>query len=508
MVRRRCIVTIIISVAVSGCASTGGSATSWGTDLDTWMERDLTPYLSTQLSTHPRFKGESAMLVVFEDGSPTPVANELSLNLRDRLLDSLVESGGINLGWHAAQKPWTKPTSSAAIDCARDQVHYYVGLELKRINSNRYEIHVRALDLEDHTWVTGFGNRWQGPLTTAQRKAAKTKRTDEALRGSRALPFTVTQTDLLAADLAHDLACELSQSGSDEYVAIAETATTNLQSLNGTVELIGNNLARYQALSFTDQADQANAILKGKAHAIDDDLYQYWATVVPLNRSEDLQSLGVSAYIRIPGQRPAFTPVSQVTTQTLPHQNDVGLRQKDIVLASLRIIEPQYPTACATANPWRRGRRLADPDYTVSPDDCFGLELRARRDAKVFLLNHQVNQGMVRLSSQPCHAPTEIRIARAGEAIRFPDSADAWPSALGWQSATGLETFYVVAVTNTDAAEALARQLDYLPERCTVTASPGLAGPELEAWLDDLKFIVSKWDQYIDWRAVRVRHVY
>ncbi len=499
---------LIITLFLAACATPSTGLTSWGMDLDTWLDQDLTPYLAKKLSEHPRFKGEPVLIIVMQDGQPTPTTNEFALGIRDRLLDSLVDTPGITLAWQPGQSQWQTAQTASSIDCSRSHVHYYIGIDVSRVNSGRYHISVRALDLEDQSWTPGLSSQWTGPLTTAHRRAFEKKTTDNSLRGSRELPFEASQTDLMAAYLAHNLTCSMFRDSHDSYSTIAEVDTTASPPLIGTVELVSNNLARYQAVTVTDQPEQAAAVLKGKAHAIDDDLYQYWITVLPKDSSVDVQAASTSAYVRLPGYYAAGAGALDAA-EPIAMRYPVPEPTSDLpVIASLQVIQPRQKTACDTADPWRRGHRVVGHETSVARYECFGLQLQAQRNARLFLLNRQINQGLVRLSGRDCRSPTEIRLVRAGETVRFPDSVDAWPTAMGWQGRSGLETFYAVAVTAPEAAADIARHLDRLPERCTMAATPGLNGPRLDDWLDEFGTILTRWDAHVDWQAIQVRHVY
>ncbi len=501
-------VILMITLLLAGCATPSTSLTSWGVDLDTWLDQDLTPYLATKLSEHPRFKGEPTLLIVMRDGQPTPTTNELALGIRDRLLDSLIDTPGITLAWQPRQSKWQTGAAGSSVDCSRSRVHYYVGIDVSRINSGRYQVSVRALDLEDQSWVPGFSRQWTGPLTTAHRRAFQKDITDNSLRGSRELPFEASQTDLMAAYLAHNLTCSLFRDSHDRYSTIVETDVTTSPPLTGTVELVSNNLARYQAVTVTDQPEQADAVIKGKAHAVDDDLYQYWITLLPKDGTSEVQALSTSAYVRLPGYH-ASEPGVLDEAEPVAMRYPVSDPASDVpVIASLQVIQPRQHSACDTADPWRRGHRIVGEDHSITRYECFGLQLHAHRNARLFLLNRQINQGLVRLSGRDCRSATEIRLVRAGETVRFPDSVDAWPTAIGWQGRSGLETFYAVAVTSPQAAADVARHLDRLPERCTVAGTRGLNGARLEDWLDEFETILADWDAHVDWKAIHVRHVY
>ena len=140
-------------------------------DLDRWVDRDLIPYVQQQLQKHPRFRNETVMFVVLRDNAPASASNALALSIRDRLLDAAVATPGVAIGWQQGRSG--SPVDSAPQDCARDDVHYYVGVELTQKLDSSYAVDVRALDLEDRNWVTGFGRQWQGRLSTTQRQAMR-----------------------------------------------------------------------------------------------------------------------------------------------------------------------------------------------------------------------------------------------------------------------------------------------------------------------------------------------
>ena len=67
-------------------------------------------------------------------------------------------------------------------------------------------IDLRTLDIADRTWVTGFDLTWQGKLTQSQQQALEQRQADPWFRGARTAPYDPEQSDLLAANLARDLA--------------------------------------------------------------------------------------------------------------------------------------------------------------------------------------------------------------------------------------------------------------------------------------------------------------
>ncbi|MDH3750686.1 MAG: hypothetical protein OEU40_08830, partial [Gammaproteobacteria bacterium] len=248
-------------------------------NLNHWVEHELIPIVRQQLVEHPRFKGETVMFVILDDNAPSPVSNELALSLRDRLLDAALHTPGVLLGWQQGRGGGAE--RSQPVDCTRNDVHYYIGIELSKRLDDTYSAGLRALDLEDRTWVTGFGSSWRGKLTPIQRQAVSNIQTDKTFLGARDVPFTAEQTDLLAAHLAHEMTCTLSRETSGNYIVTATGAETTPDVLDGTAELVSNNLASRLTLEFTAEDEQSNATLSGQAHRIDGPLFQYWLTITP-----------------------------------------------------------------------------------------------------------------------------------------------------------------------------------------------------------------------------------
>ncbi|MCH9696132.1 MAG: hypothetical protein K0U72_16570 [Gammaproteobacteria bacterium] len=489
------LVTLVLAQAIPATAQ------SREKDLDRWVERDLIPYVKQQLVAHPRFQNETVMFVVLEDNAPASSSNELALSLRDRLLTAAVNTAGVAVGWQHGRT--TRAMDPRQDDCARNDVHYFVGLELTQELDSSYLVRVRALDLEDRNWVTGFGKDWQGRLNTIQRQAMRQQRADTTFLGARDVPFNVAQTDLLASSLAHQLSCTLKQQLEDEYVVRNDIGEPAGDGLGGTLELIGNNLAKRQALTLTDEAGLANAKLKGKAHHVDGTLYQYWLTVTPEAGNDSLTALSASAYVILPYAAPEepvakVAPIASATAQIqttgyAPGRTiSVPNAGKDGNINSLSIVAPQSRSDCG------------------SP--CSLLRTRANKDAIVFYLEHQAQYGLVRLGDAQCRQRTAAKVARRGDTLDFPiartttDSRN-WTETYDWSTQPEQTTYYAVVVTDARAARVIANHVDQLPMRCSSSMRPGLQGELLQEWLTDFATMTAKSAQHIDWRAIRVRDV-
>ncbi|NNC76400.1 MAG: hypothetical protein HKN77_00470 [Woeseiaceae bacterium] len=486
-------------------------------NLDLWVDGQLIPSIKDKLLSHPRFKGETVMFVVLNENSPAPVSNELALSLRDRLLDAALESDGIRVGW---RQTGTNYSRNSSIDCTRNDVHYYIGIELSEQIDRRYEIKIRALDLEDRSWVGGFGTSWRGNLTSTQKRALETVQVDRTFLGARDVPFTNGQTDLLARHLAHELSCELFGQTSGRYVlpapATNDDASTDL--LDGALELIGRNIAAHSAISITSDPTGGNATLSAEAHVINDALHQYWLTIAPDDPDGELGAISVSAYVLIPNTalasnrsgrtvNPAITSGNSRNTRLRPQVSIPNSAGRPI-LGPLRVVSPDYESECRDQQSlYRASSRWADSKR------CSLLEARSHSDAVVFVIEHQPHLGLVRLGGEICRRRTAARVVRGGEPMRFPiarfePGTGQAKSTDRWFVAPTVDTFYAIAIQDAAAARQFANHIDKLPQRCGTSLRPGLSGPALRIWLDEFANLAARSVGSFDWRAIELKNVY
>lgn len=510
MTRRLLILfTILVAQAIPAVAQ------SREKDLDRWVDRDLIPYVRQQLIVHPRFKNETVMFVVLRENTPASASNELALSLRDRMLAAAVATPGVAIGWQ--QGRGSNSSEAQSQDCTLDDVHYYIGIELTQKLDSSYSVNVRALDLEDRNWVTGFGKRWQGRLSTTQRQAMRQSRIDETFLGARDVPFTLAQTDLLAAYLAHELTCAMQRRVADDYIVATNLQEPTAVGLKGTVELISNNLASRQALTLSNDETRTNAILSGKAHQIDGVLHQYWLTVTPESEDDDVTALGASAYIVLPNTpavaQPKPEPIpkkvysTKRTVSTAPVSVSIPNAGKDSFISPLKLRAPTSFADCRAD-----GLSVREASYVTGIRACSLLQTEAQADSVVFFLEHQANHGLVRLADPECRSRTAARIARSGESLSFPIAKTStarqnWSETYDWLLDPDLDTYYAVVVTNSQLARRVANHMDELPLRCSASIRPGLDDEELREWLGDLAMIAARSSESIDWRAVKVKDV-
>ncbi|MDH3748381.1 MAG: hypothetical protein OER97_09255 [Gammaproteobacteria bacterium] len=483
-------------------------------DLDRFVDRELIPFVTQQLLTHPRFKGETLMFVILDNNTPAPISNELALSLRDRLLDAALDTNGVRIGWRQGS---ADRLGTTAVDCTRDDVHYYIGLELSQQVDRSYELSLHALDLEDHRWVGGFVKSWRGRLNGSQQQAIQRTQVDQTFLGARDVPFTLAQTDLLARHLAHELSCDLLRQTNGEYIVPTSTAANSDDELDGTVELIGNNIAAHSAIELTVDSDRANAALAGKAHQIDGPLYQYWLTVTPNGKDTDLTTLSASAYVVMPNTRyanmepttPVTVPRPQARERALPIPAAISIPNagSDALIGPLQVHSPTSVAQCGsqdaflqTASYWSRGRQ------------CSLLEASTHSDAVVFVLEHQPHLGLVRLGGDNCRDRTTARVVRRGGSLRFPiapfstNTGQAQESD-DWLVTPRVDTYYAIAISDARSARRIANHIDRLPMRCGAPSRSGLTGADLRNWLDDFAMLAAQSANHIDWRALELKDV-
>lgn len=473
-------------------------------ELVSWVDGELAPYLAEQLARHPRFKGEPVLLVSMDGADVRPDIDELTGSIRARLMDALLSTPGINLVWRPATRPWQHDRGPAELRCQDNtEVHYYIGLQIAKLPGGGYRLTVRALDLQDNAWVTGFGRQWEGRLNRAQRLALAHHHPDAYLRGLRVLPFTEAEIDLLATYLAHNLSCQLRGHGGENVAVYPAIPDAGPSTLVTTLELVGNQLARMQAVQVADAPARANHTLKGKMHPIHGGLHQVWMTLRPEGDEGGNGSLGTAAYLQLgaagsrPGQQVASIAPIRTEAVTSPRP----------MLSAIRLVKPRDPSLCASVTPWRRGRKAFYPSEAVSPGECFAMELDVREAAQVFLLGHRMDGALVRLMPTACRrAGLSSAQARAGETLRYPSKAGGAGQVMPWSGEAGLETYYAIAVNGPVATRAFKAHLGELPAYCDAGAEDQLSPGDMERWLAGLDGLVADYGEGIDWQAVRVRH--
>ena len=140
--------------------------------LQRWLDDELAPYLAQQLGQHPRFKGESVILVRLDGPDIQADIDGLTRSVRDQLMDSLLTDAGVRLPWQPQQPPAQHHRRLDQVECGRIRdANYYIGIEISRSATAQYRVSVRALDVRAGERVSGFGKSWAGDLTSGELRA-------------------------------------------------------------------------------------------------------------------------------------------------------------------------------------------------------------------------------------------------------------------------------------------------------------------------------------------------
>lgn len=87
-------------------------------------------------------------------------------------------------------------------------------------------------------------------------------------------------------------------------------------------------------------------------------------------------------------------------------------------------------------------------------------------------------------------------------------SADNTSTADTWLLTPEGDTYYALAVSNSEAAHLLSRHLQRLPQRCTTAVRFGLQEESLRDWMKEFTRTIEQWRDHVDWHGIQVRNVY
>ena len=261
-------------------------------------------------------------------------------------------------------------------------------------------------------------------------------------------------------------------------------------------------------------------MLSGKAHRIDGALFQYWLTVTPKNPDDELSTLSASAYILMPGIRladdgsAAAPPGAAEDPKVLPPPRrmsptvSVPSAGDDPLLGPLRIFESDSASSCGDA----ADATMRRTTYNSGQGACSLLAATTRRDAIVFILEHQANYGLVRLGGRDCRERTSPHLVTRGQLMRYPipytsPGRSQTREATDWLASPDVDTYYAFAVNDARAARQFANHFDRLPMRCNSSLRPGLTNNALHRWLDEFAVLAARHAGHVDWRAIEIKDV-
>lgn len=463
-------------------------------NLNKWLEKELYPHLKQRLGQQGSMQGQPFVMVAMQGETIEAEINDLAAYLRDKIRDELQTSDGIELVWRGAAKPWQNPRSLVDLRCAEVVTpRFLVGIDASYNDiDDKLQVVVKAQDLQDGAWVSGFTRRYQGSATDKQREALKPQQPDEQLRGARQLPFAMDQSTLLAAYLARDLGCQIRQQGTGTATfAMAPLVATAPGYFHTAVGLAVNYLGQLRELTQLQDTAGAAMILEADVHATDPDrgVYQLWMSALRQGGAQPTSvSLHSKAYAQLYGDAATIVP----GTVNWPPGREL--------LADFQALAPATDGLCQADKPWLLGERLLDKDSRLRSGQCLALRVSAVHEAELYVFNQGASGQFTRMLPNSCQALSEAgNRLLAGQMLVLPEGG----GTLKLDDTAGIERFYVVAVDHPAAKALLEQQIATIPDLCAGAASTGANMVSFEQTLGRLNTETSG---HLQWRMVQFHH--
>jgi len=410
------------------CFLTSGCATVPKTDnremikeisLNDWVNQTAIPYLTKELGNHPRFKGEPFLIVSMDKDKIDTEINELTVQIREQIIDGLLTTPGIALIWRPSFTPWEHHTNLEDVKCNTVvKEKYYVTLDtaISPVNGN-LNVKIRALDIAEERWIPGFGISWQGAPSVRQEKALSNKIPDKYLLGLRPHPFNESQADLLAAYLSKNLSCLFADMELEEAIVyVQEETPQNIKYFDITFGLLKNQLARYRKVTVTDIPSVANITVLANVHEVRKGLYQVWASARYIEKKLYLPGREAEAYVLLSSTEGTLLsdtqpePAIYVKSAKLPDQDNANLCFYDYPERFELNIYPMLKTYPGLIDLQRLYEGCNNTDTCM----CYNIDIKSTQYAKMEELSQWLDSSLrtdgVRNHKLSTISPNSIKI--------------------------------------------------------------------------------------------------
>ena len=516
-------IAFIIMLCLSACTGHQGHRNIYGHSgqptLDLWLEQTLVPYLAQQLGHHPRFKGQSVLLVRMQGENIPARIDGLTEMIRNKITDALLKKNGLNLAWRPAIKSWQHHRSLEEISCGdAGRARYYIGIDtgLSTVNRKIY-VRVKALNLREQKWVSGFGQSWSGRPTRDQLDALGRERPDKHLLGMRPRPFTDGQPDMLAAYLARNLSCLLRQGESDDLIVhVAPPASGSPPMIKTTLRLLGRYLTRFREVEVTDDPNRANVTVISALHFIDNDLYQ--VSISARRRQGEIYLAGAETEAYVMLKAPERTQIAGLNRimPIGPVQPSKILSASTPIIRSFDLITPLNPGFCSAENPWKSGAQRVAYNGLLRTGSCLAVEMEVTMPAYVFLLAQDAAGELSRLYPSKCPAPGPPDAPiHPGEPFRFPSLSDHQAAVLEIGGPPGTDRVYGLAITSPELAAIFSDRLQEIRDLCRpdrkysdIISAKRRPYPQerIQRWQNELNWLNKNNPGLVEWRELRFQH--
>ena len=486
-------------------------------DLNQWVNGELIPYAVKQLSSHPKFKHQSVLIVSMEGDQIQADIDDLTRDIRQRLVDALLETPGIHLVWHPGVSASRDYRRADDIPCVESRkIRYYVGLDVDFSPWNgTLEVSLRALDLIEKNWVSGFQLSWRGVPSRSQRQALARRQSDDTIRGHRLSPLKQTEPDLLAAQLAQSLGCYLRHNSSlDNAVIYVEPPDSRVHPFFLTaLGLLDNYLTRFREVQVSDDPKQANIVLNTEINHIHENLHQVWVAIRNTEDGRLLTGTETVAYVHIDSspftvahkqdqssQRPIISAES--ASESLESSGRRRHRATPLIDA-FHLLTPVRPSHCNTGKPWQFEFRPVARNERLGYGTCLAVEVSVNQPVRLMIAAQDHEGKLIWILPSPCKA----RFARgipleSGESFRYwlPTHTD---SALGLKYKTRETRIYAIAIAQPasfDSAKVNHHGVTTPPSLCQGRRLSSLSRSVWQTYFDSL---ISEHGAGLDWQTIR-----
>lgn len=429
-------------------------------ELARWFDDELTPWVVEQVSTHPRFKGEPIRVTVFDGNDEAATPDLLSFGLASRLEERLSRVPAVRLAWRPSPDASGNAGRSGRPNCRVSDERYLIVVEASHFGGSGAQVRVRALDLDDRSWVAALSRIWQGRLSGNELQQLKATGARPELRGSRALPYGADEQDLLAARAARRIACELLEHPAQRPALWPMPSEGNEDPVL-LAPLVSRELERFGVVTIVPTRGEADLLLSVEQTGSGSGSNQVWVSVTPRAMGEDLPSARVSLYATADKAR--NRPVVDAPDGTVPRS------------LSLHIV-----AACTAGKSCSSDRR-----YQTAHERRFRLQVRGHGLQRVDVLVLRPDGSMSRLDSAGC----------AGE--NDTEQSGLWLPTTARGSAPAI---FAVGAATPEAARALVRETSRVPAECS---GGRLRGAGLRDWLADFRRRLGRHGEQIIWRSAR-----
>ncbi|QBQ55805.1 hypothetical protein [Nitrosococcus wardiae] len=520
-------------------------------ELTQWVDTELVPYVARHLSQHPKFKNQSFLVVSIKGDDIQPEIDDLTRYVRDRMMGALLNTPGVNPLWRPATRPWQHPRRLADLSCGEfSQARYYIGVDIHSSPLDKtVEVSVRALDVHQKQWVSGFHQSWRGQLTRLQQEALSRRHKDLYLRGLRPLPFSAHQPDLLASYLAHNLSCLLRHSQLPEEVVIyaPPPPNENLPYFRTALDLVGHYLGRFHKVQVVSEPQQATVILESQVYSLHHNLYQVWVTLRHAQDRRYLPGTQTKAYVHLsqpsitqkqtappppPSTFPSPPPIqplppSEAETRAIkPQPQQATLQRSGALIDRIHLSSIPNWVECVTQSRWFGKRWVGLLGDVFAKTPCLLVEVAVNHPARLLLVG-QNSRGQLRwMIPPPCKAlhPVGVRLKR-GEMYRSPLPIEKIQF-LELAKMTGQSWIYAIAIAEQTSGKRLDDQwihvrpmvekkslhesrqyASLVANQLGLCKNQWLSRLSPSSWLERLEALTAESGRRVEWKGIRLWHI-